>query len=659
MGGVTDFLTPKEQATLLGETATTATSEDDILSKALLYLDSQTTAGVDGMGFSKKDQEAGQALAAMIRTGTKLSPELRKKAATMVTKYWKQLLLAKIDVGAIKADTESCDIGGKSSQADILIELAQAATLFHDDLQEPFARVEIGDHWETWPVRSKFFRRWLARRYYDETGKAPNSDAISQALNVIEARAVFDGPEHKLNLRVAEHRGVFWYDLADAGWRAVKITPEGWQVVNRPPILFRRYQNTAPQVEPRPGGNLLAVLDFMNLQDEDDQVLLVVYLVTCLVPGIPHPAPVLHGEKGAAKSTALRVFRRLVDPARRELLTMPKDQNELALIIAHNYMPAFDNLDGLQPWQSDMLCCAATGGGISKRELYTNEDEVILDFLRCPTLDGINLVATRPDLLDRALIFGLERIDPEKRREESEFWRQFEEARPAIVGGMFDALAGAMRIYPKVKLARLPRMADFCRWGYAVAEALGIGGKKFLDAYYRNIGRANEEAISANPVAAAIVTFMQGRNTWEGTAAELLDRLEEVAGSERINTKSRAWPQAANSLTRRLKQVKSNLLDAGISYDIGRNSENRAVIILRRIPENTSGTSGTSGTQENQALAARRYSGDIPEIFKTSGETSGKPPAPEANSDKHSGDTGDTGDIFGTSLGDDIDDIPF
>ncbi|MDR9787650.1 MAG: hypothetical protein RJR37_10485 [Peptococcaceae bacterium MAG4] len=58
-----------------------------------------------------------------------------------------------------------------------------------------------------------------------------------------------------------------------------------------------------------------------------------------------------------------------------------------------NYAPCFDNLDGLSPWQSDMLCQAATGGGISKRELYTDMEEVILSFLRCPMLNGINLVA--------------------------------------------------------------------------------------------------------------------------------------------------------------------------------------------------------------------------------------------------------------------------
>jgi hypothetical protein len=502
----------------------------------------------------------------------------------------------------------------RKSQADILIKLAEAATLFHDDLQEPFSLVEVNGHTEVWPVRSRFFRRWLIGQFYKMTSKAPNGDAISQAMGVIEAKACFDGPEHKLSLRVAEHNGAFWYDLADAGWRAVKITPEGWQVVDSPPVLFRRYKNTAPQVEPRRAKNsLLRLLDFANLRNEEEQILLLVYVVTCLVPGIPHVIPPFHGEKGAAKSTVLRVLRRVVDPAYRELLTIPKEQSEFALMLSHNYMPAFDNLDGLQPWQSDMLCCAATGGGISKRELYTDEDEIILSFLRCPTLNGINLVATRPDFLDRSLLFELTRINPAGRREEAEFWEAFEEARPAIVGGMFDALAGAMRVYPKVKLTGLPRMADFCRWGYAAAEATGTGGEIFLRAYLENIGKANEEAITGSPVATAIVALMRGLPYWEGTAGGLLEALEKVAETEKINTRAKSWPKAANSLSRRLLQVKSNLMDAGIEMVVGEDAHAKnKIFVLRKSAESISATSATSANPYGTRLTA---CGDTAEIL--------------------------------------------
>ena len=99
---------------------------------------------------------------------------------------------------------EDGDTGGRGpKQADILIELAQSTELFHVPDGTGFADLDIGGHRETWPIRSKGFRRWLARRFYDETRGAPNSEALQSALNVIEAKAHFDAPERKVDVRVS------------------------------------------------------------------------------------------------------------------------------------------------------------------------------------------------------------------------------------------------------------------------------------------------------------------------------------------------------------------------------------------------------------------------------------------------------------------------
>ena len=91
---------------------------------------------------------------------------------------------------------ESGDTGGRGpTQADILIDLAQTAELFHAPDGTGFADLDINGHRETWPIRTKGFRRWLARRFFEETGGAPSSEALQSALNVIEAKAHFDAPE--------------------------------------------------------------------------------------------------------------------------------------------------------------------------------------------------------------------------------------------------------------------------------------------------------------------------------------------------------------------------------------------------------------------------------------------------------------------------------
>jgi hypothetical protein len=98
---------------------------------------------------------------------------------------------------------ETGETGGRGpTQADILIGLARTAELFHTPDSVGFADLDINGHRETWPIRSKGFRRWLARCFFEETGGAPSSEALQSALNVIEAKAHFDAPERVVFVRV-------------------------------------------------------------------------------------------------------------------------------------------------------------------------------------------------------------------------------------------------------------------------------------------------------------------------------------------------------------------------------------------------------------------------------------------------------------------------
>jgi hypothetical protein len=73
---------------------------------------------------------------------------------------------------------------------------------------------------------------------------------------------------------------------------------------------------------------------------------------------------------------------------------------------------------------------SSTGSGFSKRELYTDDDDIIYNFKRCIGFNGINLAATKLDLLDRGLIIKLERILEERMRKIKDAWNDFEKLRP-------------------------------------------------------------------------------------------------------------------------------------------------------------------------------------------------------------------------------------
>jgi hypothetical protein len=304
---------------------------------------------------------------------------------------------------------------------------------------------------------------------------------------------------------------------------------------------------------------------FINLEPGGaDLRLVVAWLLQALRPTGPYPVLILQGEQGSAKSTAEKLLRSLVDPSTAPLRTGPRNERDLIIAATNSWCLALDNISLIPPWCSDALCRLSTGGGFSARELYSDSEEVLFEATRPVILNGITDVATRPDLLDRALLVNLPRIPAEERRSEAELRRAFEEARPRILGGLFDAVSGALGAVEGVRLEGLPRMADFAVWATAAEPALGWEPGAFQEAYSGNRAQAAEGALDADPVAAALQEFMATRESWSGTAAELWDKLGDQAGENA--RRSKAWPGAPNALSGRIKRLAPALRDAGIEY---------------------------------------------------------------------------------------------
>lgn len=96
---------------------------------------------------------------------------------------------------------------GRPTQTGQLLAIAEAGcTLFHYG-EDAFAEIENNGHCETWPVRSRGFRRWLQLRHLDERGGAPNNEALQSARETIEAKACFKGPEGEVYRRVGAASG--------------------------------------------------------------------------------------------------------------------------------------------------------------------------------------------------------------------------------------------------------------------------------------------------------------------------------------------------------------------------------------------------------------------------------------------------------------------
>lgn len=454
------------------------------------------------------------------------------------------------------------DKPARKPQATILLELAEDAELFQTPEGEAFATIPFKGHLETWLLKARGFRDWLMRCFYEAEGSAPSSQAVQDALDVLHGRARFEGAIYEVHTRIAEHEGAIYLDLCDEQWRVVQVTRDGWQAVKHSPVKFRRARGMLALPEPVKGGQVSRLRDFVNVA-ADDWPLAVAWLVAAYRPGKPFPVLALHGEQGSAKSTTARVLRALIDPNRADLRSEPREERDLMIAAKNGWLIALDNLSRIPTWLSDALCRLATGGGFATRELYANDEEVLFDAKRPILLNGIEELATRSDLLERAIILNLPSIPEESRRTEAEFWQEFESARPAILGALLDSVSGALGAHDSVRLGKLPRMADFAQWATAAESSLGLPEGAFLAAYTGNRAASNDLALEASPIAAALVSFVEAEGRWLGTPSELLREINKQAGEDL--QRQLGWPKAANSLSGILKRLAPNLRAAGVN----------------------------------------------------------------------------------------------
>lgn len=465
------------------------------------------------------------------------------------------------------------------SIAEVILALIKdrGCEFFHNEFDEAHVRIP---KYPIMKVRDRKFELYIAKALYDETNKLSNKDALKQVIDLCEAKAWFSGEEIKLFNRCTEKDNVIYYDLADKEHNCVKISSDGVTIEPNRKIMFVNRKNQKAQVKPDLNYEDISVLDkHYRFQSEEDRSLHIVTLITSFIPDISHPIIVFYGEKGSSKTTTMRKDRGIIDPANSEIMVLPKADKDLALTLSNNYLSCFDNLENISAEKSNMLCMACTGGGFTSRTLYTNDDETIHKFKVPIILNGINVVATKADLLDRCILIELERIPSDERREDSDIYSQFENDKPKILGAIFNILVQAKQIYPDVRLNRLGRLADFTRWGYAVAEACGIGGENFLSAYLNNQARANQEALDSNPVANAVILFMNQTDSFQGKISELLMELNAVAIQNGIDVKSPLWANEANVLSRRLNELKSNLNKEGIEFQVKHKTQGKIITI--------------------------------------------------------------------------------
>lgn len=447
---------------------------------------------------------------------------------------------------------------------------------FSDEYGIPYvniASVENEDSLVTLPVRTYEFRMHMQNLLKQYMGEILSKKDFEMVTDYVGMLAFKSGEKIHLYRRIcnSDNQRIL-YELNKDDNKCIEIKDGKCNVINTPSRCFQHNKSFRNQVNPDFTGKNDKVVWLLkkhcNFKKESDAQLFAIYIVTCFLGvHINHPILMVHGEKGSAKSTLLRRFESIVDPKNIDLCSIPKTEDSMSIRLSNNYVNCFDNLSYLKHDVSDLLCRCATGGTNVRRTLYENSDETIFNLKSVVLLNGVDAVVTESDLLDRTLIIELDKIKPDELKTEHDLNSSFQDDLPVIVGTCMNIVAVAMQDKEEVSLKNKVRMADFFEWAVKIGRVMGYKDETVANLLVKNQKTVNEQAIYENTVAQALIILMEHKKTLTESVTDLLGKLKKVAADNNIDTAT-SFPKQPNALSRKLNQIRSNLEEYGITYEV-------------------------------------------------------------------------------------------
>ncbi|MEX0268728.1 bifunctional DNA primase/polymerase [Leptolyngbyaceae cyanobacterium UHCC 1019] len=157
----------------------------------------------------------------------------------------------------------------KTSIVELLLAITGDLTLFHTPDRIAYADVWLNQCRQTILVRSRQFKQFLAYQLYALHERAAASEPINTVLNLLQAKANFEGEERQVYIRLAEFESKIYLDLGTDAWTAVEIDSQGWQVVSDYPVRFRRPNTLLGLTEPVANNSLKDLWQLLNVIEED------------------------------------------------------------------------------------------------------------------------------------------------------------------------------------------------------------------------------------------------------------------------------------------------------------------------------------------------------------------------------------------------------
>jgi len=519
-----------------------------------------------------------------------------------------------------------------------------------------------GESGKSYRLGSKEFKQFVAYAYFSQYDKIPSREMIEQVIGIKEAQLSIEGkiPTYILANRFAfigNGAPAILIDKSDDTGGYWRITKTGVTSETEKHPIFRKRGNQNLLTEVNLAGTVDEIKEFLKFYRvrEDDKVLLMGALGTAILAETPRVILFLWGVQGAVKSSLTKALAWILDPISPVTIRLVRDHAELIQAMNGRAVVPFDNVSQITEGQSDILCRGVTGEGDTKRELYTDDGDVVRKYKRFIIINGINNVLNKFDAIDRSLPIKLEEVPPNERKPEKKVQQFLEEKIPKVRGAIYHTWSIGLNLVEKVEAEHeqdLPRMADFAIYGEAFCRACGYQNNQFFNRYLEAISEANKAGLESNLLAELLSemvgSWSEEKKEQEFTPTELWVALlgqAESRGKDFLRLLPKDPPRLSKELTKLIVSIK----DSGIVLDRPPRGKKRVwkVRKLPAIPTTDEDNHDQTAVEDRVAdgdtvskMSSFDPTVDTPQSA-TDGSTAssvkseGAPPSSQSSSDKH------------------------
>lgn len=405
------------------------------------------------------------------------------------------------------------------------------------------------------PIQSDLFQAWLAdaialnriEKPYRFIMAALEDEALSdRAIGIIPS-----------NLWAATTGAYF---LSCGPGQIVKIDADGVHLTDNGDsgILFPYGRTLAPWslTDPIDPFESCAVFRDMAAAAPHGRDLLASWI--CALPSDQRTKPplVLSGPVQSGKTKIAKAIYELYGTPERISAVLKHGEGDFWTALASGGLATFDNADTRVDWLADALAAAATGGCQEKRQLYTDQDRIIL-----PARAWVCITSASPSfaadagLADRLLVVRLNRRQGETA--ESTLSDEIVANRNASLSWMVQTLHRTLRDTAPVPGGLNARHPDFANLAVRIGRAVGRE-RQVITALRKAETDKSLFNIENDTTGAALIELTRDKE-FAGTAADILQALEKqdrsfekVSGRALAKRITKIWPHLQTILKARM-----------------------------------------------------------------------------------------------------------